>query len=446
MTSSYGNELNEIMKDLAITYNASNSSNTNMMAEDLYEVPVGLIILMSVCYGTISLLAVIGNSLVIWIIATTKSMQTVTNFFISNLALADVVIGVFCIPFQFQAALLQRWNLPEFMCSFCPFIQMISLNVSIFTLTAIAIDRHRAIMNPLRAKPTKYVSKLIISGIWFVSIIFSIPIAVALRVTVVLEERTFNDGRIVQYQKPFCDNTVLDPWLMRHYRYFLVFFQYMIPVCLITFIYVRMAIRLGSKTPGNAQNSRDVSLMRNKKRVIKMLIIVVLLFGICWCPLQVYHILQVTWECVNEYKYINIVWFCSDWLAMSNSCYNPFIYGIYNDKFKRELKRRFPIFRPKDNASDMSEPTTMTMYSNVSTIRNCNSYSTRLKEPNGSDFDQKKNRNYTAMHRPTDTKSDERNVLYQPICIELSTNNFSCCCHSMGSGSCSGKSEAAFSS
>lgn len=61
-----------------------------------------------------------------------------------------------------------------------------------------------------------------------------------------------------------------------------------------------------------------------------MLIIVVLLFGICWCPLQVYHILQVTWESVGHYKYINIVWFCSDWLAMSNSCYNPFIYGIYN--------------------------------------------------------------------------------------------------------------------
>lgn len=67
---------------------------------DLYDVPVGIIILFSIFYGTISLLAVIGNSLVIWIITTTKSMQTVTNFFISNLALADVVIGVFCIPFQ----------------------------------------------------------------------------------------------------------------------------------------------------------------------------------------------------------------------------------------------------------------------------------------------------------------------------------------------------------
>lgn len=92
-----------------------------------------------------------------------------------------------------------------------------------------------------------------------------------------------------------------------------------------------MAIRLwGSKTPGNAQDSRDVTLMRNKKRVIKMLIIVVLLFGFCWFPLQLYNVLHVTWDFIDEFRYINIVWFCCDWLAMSNSCYNPFIYGIYN--------------------------------------------------------------------------------------------------------------------
>lgn len=70
-------------------------------------------------------------------------MHTITNFFIANLALADVTIGMFAIPFQFQAAILQRWNLPEFMCPFCPFVQAVSVNVSVFTLTAIAIDRHR---------------------------------------------------------------------------------------------------------------------------------------------------------------------------------------------------------------------------------------------------------------------------------------------------------------
>lgn len=68
--------------------------------EDIYDVPFGLIMLLSMFYGSISLLAVIGNSLVIWIVLTTRQMQTVTNLFIVNLAFADVIIGVFAIPFQ----------------------------------------------------------------------------------------------------------------------------------------------------------------------------------------------------------------------------------------------------------------------------------------------------------------------------------------------------------
>lgn len=92
-----------------------------------------------------------------------------------------------------------------------------------------------------------------------------------------------------------------------------------------------MAVKLwGSKTPGNAQDVRDLNLLKNKKKVIKMLVIVVVLFCVAWFPLQMYNVLQVTWPEINEYQHINIIWLCFDWLAMSNSCYNPFIYGIYN--------------------------------------------------------------------------------------------------------------------
>uniref|UniRef100_A0A1A9X2X2 G-protein coupled receptors family 1 profile domain-containing protein n=1 Tax=Glossina brevipalpis TaxID=37001 RepID=A0A1A9X2X2_9MUSC len=68
--------------------------------ERLYSAPIGLIILLSIIYGLISILAIIGNCLVIWIVATAKQMHTVTNMYIANLAFADVIIGVFCIPFQ----------------------------------------------------------------------------------------------------------------------------------------------------------------------------------------------------------------------------------------------------------------------------------------------------------------------------------------------------------
>jgi len=96
--------------------------------------------------------------------------------------MADVMIGMFSIPFQFQAAVLQRWVLPDFMCPFCPFIQILSVNVSIFTLTAIAIDRHKAILNPLRARSSKKASKIIIAIIWVVSLLLALPISYGLRV------------------------------------------------------------------------------------------------------------------------------------------------------------------------------------------------------------------------------------------------------------------------
>lgn len=77
-----------------------------MLHTGLYEVPGGIIILLSVFYGTISVVAVVGNFLVMWIVATSRRMQNVTNCFIANLALADIVIGLFAIPFQVRGMLI----------------------------------------------------------------------------------------------------------------------------------------------------------------------------------------------------------------------------------------------------------------------------------------------------------------------------------------------------
>lgn len=350
---------------------ANNESITELIKEEydlLYEVPTEVVVFLSIAYGGISFIAVVGNILVIWIVATTRQMHTVTNMYIANLALADVTIGMFCIPFQFQAALLQRWNLPDFMCAFCPFVQVVSVNVSVFTLTAIAIDRHRAIINPLRARPTKFVSKGIILAIWLASISFAIPMAIALRVQTITEEIR-RDNVTANFTRPFCEYSNLTKNEIQAYRYYLVVVQYIIPFCIISFVYIQMSLRLwGSRTPGNAQDARDLTLLKNKKKVIKMLIIVVVVFGICWLPLQTYNIIHVTWPEINEYIYINIIWFFCDWLAMSNSCYNPFIYGIYNEKFKRELNRRFSFCFCRFSGQDAADRT-MSVYTRASSIR-----------------------------------------------------------------------------
>ena len=83
--------------------------------QPLFQFPASLTTAFVILYALTSITAVVGNSLVIYVIIC-RRLKTVTNLYIANLACADVVIGVFVIPFQFQAILLQRWTLPSFMC------------------------------------------------------------------------------------------------------------------------------------------------------------------------------------------------------------------------------------------------------------------------------------------------------------------------------------------
>ena len=129
-------------KSLDGDINSDDQYVSNSIDVDIYRVPISVTVLLSVLYSIIILIALLGNILVIYVVIISPRMRTVTNFYIANLAIADVSIAMFCIPFQFHAALVQRWDLPEFMCQFCPTVGVFSVNNSIFTLVAIALDRY----------------------------------------------------------------------------------------------------------------------------------------------------------------------------------------------------------------------------------------------------------------------------------------------------------------
>ncbi len=76
-------------------------------------------------------------------------------------------------------------------------------------------------------------------------------------------ERREKDGL-----KPFCDNVWLSDTFRKYYLLGLVVLQYFLPLIILTGAYVRMATRLwGATAPGNAEDTRDAAILRNKKRV-----------------------------------------------------------------------------------------------------------------------------------------------------------------------------------
>lgn len=74
-------------------------------------------------YTTILLLAVTGNALVILTLVQNRRMRTITNVFLLNLAVSDILLGVLCMPFTLIGTLLRDFVFGEIMCKFLPYLQ-----------------------------------------------------------------------------------------------------------------------------------------------------------------------------------------------------------------------------------------------------------------------------------------------------------------------------------
>ena len=241
-----------------------NGTNRTLYENNLFTVTPSLIALLSILYGSISVTAVIGNFLVILVIIKNKSMQTVTNFFIANLSVADVMIGIFSIPFQFQAALLQRWDLPHILCPVAPFVKELSVNVSIITLTIISIDRYFAVIHPLKPRSSSKTARLVMLVVWGFSLGSSVPVAIVFRVIYIPDS-------IPGTTKPFCAPafpSVNDFNLGQVYMMYVTIVQYFFPLLIISIAYFRIMHRIWlTKAPGSAMDTRDAIMTRNKKKV-----------------------------------------------------------------------------------------------------------------------------------------------------------------------------------
>lgn len=107
-------------------------------------------------YIPIFIFALLGNGTVCYIVQSTPRMRTVTNYFIANLALGDILMSLFCVPSSFISQyILNYWPFGIVLCHFVNYSQVVSVLVSAYTLVAISIDRYIAIMWPLRPRITK---------------------------------------------------------------------------------------------------------------------------------------------------------------------------------------------------------------------------------------------------------------------------------------------------
>ncbi|NP_001161604.1 neuropeptide receptor-like protein 3 [Saccoglossus kowalevskii] len=297
---------------------------------------LSITVILSLLYGVISLMSVLGNALVIFVVLRNKKMRTITNSFLVNLAISDIIQGLFATPFQFAPAILYRWPFGDFMCPFVPFIKTLSILVSIGTLTVISVDRYFAVCHPLRRRLTPCSTAVTVGIIWINGICTSTPKLLNLKTI----EHILPDGGV----RMFCVPQWSSDQCRNIYHLYIFVTSYAVPLVVITVAYSLIAKKMYvTKTPGESNDARDQNIAKNKKKVITMGIGLVIVFAFCWLPLQLYDFLKFVTPDILSYKHINIIWFCCNWLAMSNAACNPFIYGLLNDNFKREYRKVFEL-------------------------------------------------------------------------------------------------------
>jgi len=286
----------------------------------------------AVVYTLLSIVTVGGNALVCLVVFHYMGITNVTNLFIANLAVTDFFIGLFCIPIVLVSDyLLSDWPFGLLMCKFTSFAQSLFVVCTVYTLIAMSVDRYIAIIYPLQPKLSRKQCQQLIGGLWTFSIIFSSPTFFEMYIGHICFHRNLKE-----YSQTICHTNGLSQSIQTIYNITTLTIIYLIPLCVLSIVYIRLGWQLNqSRAPGEAHSERDAKIKKSKQKVIKMCFVVVIMFGVCWFPMQLYtNILRPYLDQIFDEKYVPHFYFAFHLMAMSNSCINPFIYAVMSSKFR----------------------------------------------------------------------------------------------------------------
>ncbi|XP_076332638.1 cholecystokinin receptor-like [Tachypleus tridentatus] len=377
-------------KSHSLVTNSSKMTNDSELynsSSQLSSVGIEEKVCLILLYSIILMLAVVGNMLVIITLAVNKRMRTVTNVFLMNLAISDLLLGVFCMPFTLAGALLREFVFGEAMCRMIPYFQAVSVSVSAWTLVAMSVERYYAICHPLKSREWQTFShaKRMILIIWAGSLIYMLPVAVLSELQPIKESDKYKcreSWPSITAERLF--NILLDILLLVVPLFIMVVTYSLITATLWRAMHPEVSFTQETTTKKDRQSSgpnvlRSILVRSNpnspcssscvlttenqisretdvipvqtvtntdrslaqKKRVIKMLFVVVLEFFLCWTPIYVLNTITL-FDPVIVYRglgYYGISFF--HLLAYTSSCCNPITYCFMNSKFRENFMALF---------------------------------------------------------------------------------------------------------
>ncbi|CAH2091427.1 unnamed protein product [Euphydryas editha] len=279
-------------------------------------------------YTIIFVVGIFGNALVCYAVIRNRAMQTVTNLFITNLALSDILLCVFAVPFTPLYTFLGRWVFGGLLCHIMPYAQGCSVYISTLTLTSIAIDRFFVIIYPFKPRMKITTCIGLIVFIW----VFALSV-------------TFPYGYYMALQDVFCAEKWPTDQIRKAFGAVTTIMQFVLPFIVMAFCYTCVSIKLNDRLksrPGSKNSKKEDAERERKRRTNRMLIAMVAIFGLSWLPLNLINISSDFYSFAEDWRYYMVLFFVAHFIAMSSTCYNPFLYAWLNENFRKEFKQILP--------------------------------------------------------------------------------------------------------
>lgn len=312
-------------------------------------------------YGATLLLGLVGNLLIVYTVARFPRMRSISNLFLASLASADLLIVLLCVPVKFGQLFSYTWTLGELGCKLLLYVQHVSMICSVLNLTFLSIERYYAVIHPVRSRYlcTFSQARRVIIFIWIAAFLTALPIIfVQVHVEMGLRRRAY-----------WCMRDEASPGAWRSFEIYMLILVFCIPTLVMGYAYAKICAQLwmvvrerASLTTGTsvatemteqkpkkktsfAPNGDPSSLKPSRadedtvRQVIKMLILVVSLFVLCWAPILILNVLTAFGGVSTlNYSYLKPLRTCFHLLSYLNSCVNPLVYGFMSRSFRGSFR------------------------------------------------------------------------------------------------------------
>ncbi|XP_073781263.1 gonadotropin releasing hormone receptor 3 isoform X1 [Danio rerio] len=271
---------------------------------------------------------------------------------ILSLAAADLLMTFVVMPLDMVWNVTVQWYAGDVVCKLLCFLKLFAMQTSAFILVGISLDRHQAILRPLDTLTAPQRNRRRMLTAWSLSALIASPQLFIFHTV---------KAKSVDFTQCVTHGSFSERWHETAYNMFHFVTLYVIPLLVMSCCYTCILIEINrqlhnsNKAGDSLRRSGTDMIPKARMKTLKMTLIIVLSFVVCWTPYYLLGIwywfqpemLTVTPEYVHHLLFV---------FGNLNTCCDPVIYGLYTPSFRSDLTR-FCCCRHNKNTPRPQQPT-----------------------------------------------------------------------------------------